>query len=221
MAEEPVQRFPLAWPLGWRRTVPQRRQRAAFSKTTTIRQETVPGQPTTVRKIRALTVSDAIQRLTGELDRLGAKSEVLSSNVSLRLDGLPRSGQTEPDDPGAAVYFRLLVKPRCLACDRWDRVADNIAAIAQHIDALRRIDRYGVGTMEQAFAGYAALPPSAEEWWTVLGIKSDATLTQMEDAFKRLAKMQHPDVGGSHDQMTRLTAAREAARRILAPEEPT
>jgi hypothetical protein len=33
-------------------------------------------------------------------------------------------------------------------------VADNIAAIAAHIDAIRRQDRYGVGTLDQAFAGY-------------------------------------------------------------------
>jgi hypothetical protein len=57
------------------------------------------------------------------------------------------------------VYFKLHGKDRVLACDKWDRVADNIAAIAAHIDAIRRQDRYGVGTIDQAFAGYSALPP--------------------------------------------------------------
>ena len=217
MNPETTQRYPLAWPIGWRRTPARQRRRAAFTKWTSSRQEPMGGQPAgVVRKGRPLTVADAIQRLSGELGRLGATQELLSSNVSLRLDGLPRSGQSEAEDPGAAVYFRLGGKPRCLACDRWDRVADNIAAVAQHIDALRRIDRYGVGTLEQAFAGYAALPPSEEEWWLTLGIELDATLQQVEEAFRRLAKERHPDTGGSHDSMTRLTAAREAARRALA-----
>ena len=217
MTEQPSQRFPLAWPMGWRRTPPQRRQRAAFS---TRRRQfgNSAGQEIVPRSSRALTVAEAIARLTGELDRLTATSEVLSSNVAIRLDGLPRSGQPEPDDPGAAVYFRLTGKPRCLACDRWDRVADNIAAIAQHIDALRRIDRYGVGTMEQAFAGYAALPPSTQDWWLILGVPKTATLAHVEEAFKALARKHHPDLpGGSHDMMTRLTEARVIARQVLTP----
>ncbi len=211
--EEPAQRFPLAWPVGWRRTSAGKRRRAAFTKWTTSRQEPVSGQPQVVRKGRPLTVSDAIQRLSGELSRLGARDELLSTNVALRLDGLPRSGQGEPQDPGAAVYFKFGGKPRCLASDRWDRVADNIAAIAQHIDALRRIDRYGVGTLDQAFAGYAALPPSAEEWWLVLGVRRDAPLEAINEAFRDQAKKHHPDVGGTHEQMTRLVAAREAGLR--------
>jgi hypothetical protein len=154
----------------------------------------------------------AISRLSGELDRLGATHPILSTNVETRLDGLPRSGQSNPDDPGAAVYFRFKGQPRALACDRWDRVADNIAAIAQHIDALRRIDRYGVGTMEQAFAGYAALPPSAEDWWLVLGVSQDATPEQIEAAFLARARVAHPDAGGNHHDMAKLSEARVIAR---------
>ena len=211
---ETAQRYPLSWPVGWKRTPPSQRRRAAFSKITRT-ERVVNEQIVTSTGVRALTVADAIARLSGELARLGATYEILSTNVAVRLDGLPRSGQPGPDDPGAAVYFRLRGKPRALACDRWDRVADNIAAIAQHIDALRRIERYGVGTMDQAFAGYAALPPSAEEWWLVLGLDSSATLEDVELAFKRLAREHHPDVGGSQHMMARLSEAREIARRTF------
>ena len=212
VTDQPNQRFPLLWPIGWRRALSRQRRRAAFSKSTVIHQEATSGQPSTIRKTRPLTVWEAIQRLSAELGRLGATHELLSSNIALRLDGLPRSGQPEPEDPGVAVYFQLNRKPRCLACDRWDRVADNLAAVAQHIDALRRIDRYGVGTMEQAFAGYAALPPTAEDWWLILEVQPDASLQQAEEAYRRLAKAAHPDVGGSHDEMAKLTAAISIAR---------
>jgi len=142
-----VQRFPLQWPVGWKRTPAGDRKPARFG----------------VRR------RDALARLQSELRMLGAAAEVLSTNVVLRLDGLPRSGQAAPSDPGAAVYFTLKGKPRCLACDRWTRVADNIAAIAAHVEAIRAVDRYGVGTMDQAFAGYAQLQAGPDDWRSVLG----------------------------------------------------
>ena len=91
-----------------------------------------------------------------------------------------------PDDPGVAVYFQLHDKERVLACDKWDTVADNIAAIAAHIDGIRRQDRYGVGTIDQAFAGYSALPPPGgtsrptRPWHEVLGVNRFATPEEAE-----------------------------------------
>lgn len=206
-------RYPLSWPAGWKRTTPSARQRADFSR---VVKQLDPATGHTRRAgSRPLTVYDALQRITRELTLLGAVDETLSTNVAVRIDGLPRSGQAEPTDPGAAVYFKLAGKPTVLACDRWTRVADNIAAIAQHIDALRRIDRYGVGTLAQAFAGYAALPPAAEEWWVVLGVSPNASLEGVEIAFRELARAAHPDAGGSHDAMARLNRARGEARRQL------
>jgi len=218
---EQATRFPLYWPVGWKRTQARDRARANFRRH--VRGvNTGTGEVVRRAEVKALTVSDAIRRLSGELLRLGALDEILSTNVSVRLDGLPRSGQPEPNDPGAAVYFTLKKKALCLACDKWDRVADNIAAIAQHIDALRRIDRYGVGSLDQAFAGYAQLPPAAsgEEWWVVLQLSPDATLDQVEEAFRKIARTAHPDVGGSHDWMSALTEARDRARRSLAAPPP-
>lgn len=144
---------------------------------------------------------------------LGAQSEVLSTNISLGIRGMPRSNE-EPTDPGAAVYFTLKGHPRALACDKWDRVADNIAAIAMHIEAIRAVDRYGVGTMEQAFAGYAALPATAEDWWVVLEVERTATRAQVEDAYRRLAKRYHPDMSdGDETIMARVNAALAVARK--------
>mgnify|MGYP000712282402 CR=1 FL=1 len=143
---ETATRYPLTWPAGWKRTPTAQRARARFRSGRT-----------------ELSIYEATQRLQGELERLerGIGGVVLSTNVETRLDGMPRSDRRAPADPGAAVYFRLKGQPRCLACDKWDRVADNIAAIAAHIEAIRAVDRYGVGTLDQAFAGYAALPAPA------------------------------------------------------------
>ena len=191
-----ITRFPLTWPNGWVRTLRKHRQAARF------RQGIVSREPVDRRMAR--------RRLAEELRLLGADRVVVSSDVPTKA-----LLEYEPDDPGVAVYFSLNGKQYCLPCDRWSRVADNIVAIANHIDAQRSQKRWGVGSVEQAFAGYQALPPKADsnDWPLVLGIAPSASLAQAESAFKRLAKTAHPDHGGSHDAMSRLTAAREAARR--------
>jgi hypothetical protein len=150
--------------------------------------------------------------------RLGATSYVLSTNVELRNDGYPRSGQKEPTDPGAAVYFRLKNRDQVLACDAFTTVADNIGAIARHIEALRTMDRYGVGTVEQAFAGYVALPSRVEDavdWRAVLRITGDAPLAIAEAQYRVLMRTAHPDVGGSTEAAARLNAAIKKAREVL------
>ena len=171
------QRYPLTWPAGWKRTPTLQRQRAQFGKV-----EYTAGGAREYAGKSALSVEDAIARLQAELERLGVKDELLSTNRRLGLDGRPRAGAAE-SDPGAAVYFRIDGVPglsaeqqTCLACDRWDRLADNIAAIAMHIRALRAIERYGIGTLAQAFRGYVALAPTEYDWRLVLGVKETATL---------------------------------------------
>lgn len=206
-----VDRYPLSWPIGWTRTPAATRRRADFGKT-----ETVLAGENRIKTRKRLTTADAALRLHREIERLGGHDVILSTNLRLRLDGVPRSDQGDPADPGAAVYFELKKQPICLACDRWTRVADNVAALAAHIDALRRIERYGVGKIEQAFRGYLALPaPAGVEWWRILDLAPDATLDDVEDAFRRKAREHHPDRGGNVDTMARLTEAREAARRAL------
>jgi hypothetical protein len=209
------QRFPLMWPTGWKRTPYGQRQRADFSKTKNEVRRDASGQAVNVKRTGRIEAGDAAVKLEDQLDRLGAERAVLSTNVEMRMDGRPKSGRLEPGDPGAACYFTFNGKRTVLACDKWDRTADNIAAIANHIDALRRIDRYGVGTMEQAFAGYVALPHVAGiDWWLELGVGPDATPDQIDAAYKAKARTLHPDAGGSADAMTKLNVARDAARKV-------
>lgn len=187
--------FPLSWPAGWTRRTSGRR-RAAFKASSS-----------------TVSIAVAIDRLDKQLRLLGAKSDVLSTNVEPRLDGLPKSNRADPDDTGVAVYFKLKGKDRCLACDKYDRVADNIVAIAKHVDALRRIDRYGVGTLDQAFAGYAQLPAQAASWFIVLEFDAPPKdFLTVAARFQELAAKHHPDRGGSLDTMQKLGEAYATAK---------
>lgn len=195
--------YPLTWPVGWQRTETRKRQRARFGQGT--------GNTTIGRSLNA--------RLRPELQRLGATDVVISTNIPVRLDGLPYASAREPDDPGVAIYFRIKGQPRCLACDRWDRVADNMAALAKHIEAIRGIGRWGVGTVEQVMSGYKALTAAdaRKPWWEVLGFKTreDATAERIEAKRRELAMKHHPDRGGSASQMAEINAAAdEGAREV-------
>jgi hypothetical protein len=198
--DDAITRYPLAWPVGWRRTPAIARVAAPFRR----------------GGVR-LAVPDALTRLDVELGRLGARAPTLSTNVNLRLDGRIRGDET-PADPGVAVYFAFKGKAIALAADRFLRVADNVAAIAGHIEAIRRIERYGIGTIEQAMAGYRALPAdTAADWRAVFGFAPTAALTlaDVDAAYRTAARRLHPDAGGSDVGMAHINRAREYARQEL------
>jgi len=136
----------------------------------------------------------------------------LSTNYQLRVDGRPRRDRGQPADPSVAFFFEIDGEPHVLACDRWDTVADNVAAIAAHIEALRGQERWGVANMKQAFAGHVALP-APEQWWQVLGVKPDATREQIDAAWREKMGDAHPDRGGSEEEAKRLNWARSEGRK--------
>lgn len=203
--------FPLHWPASWPRTPVSRRKAAKFASASYSKG---------YREKRELTVAEAMNRLQSELDLIGASGVILSCNLERRLDGLPRSGTAEPSDGGVAIYFAMKGRSTVLACDRWNRVADNIAAIAAHIGALRGIDRWGVGSVEQAFAGYAALPgPAGRPWRAVLAWPDHLPVTkeEIEKARRTWAKRWHPDSGTAPNAelMAEMNAACDSALREL------
>lgn len=194
--------YPLTWPVARTRTVA--RQRARFAT------RTAEGLKSTKR----LSTAVACDRLSRELELLKAKDVVVSTNIKPTLSGWPGSA-SQPKDPGVAVYFKLGDKPHCLACDRWDTVADNIAAIAAEIEANRGRERWGVVTLEEAFSGFAALPAKTP-WWKVLGFASaPVTWPELKERFRELAKTHHPDRGGDPARMAELTEAYEEGQEKL------
>lgn len=195
-----INAYPLQWPLGWKRSAG--RKSANFT-----------------RYKKELSIYDGVERVLGELDRMGygRNDVVISTDVETRLDGLPRSDRAAPADPGVAVYWRTKKGDnKVMAIDHYDRVADNLAAVAATLEAMRAIERHG-GAMilERAFTGFTALPAptSTRNWWDVLQVPRDSsTREECKAAYRRLASLRHPDkVGGSHELMAELNAAQEAA----------
>src|SRR5262245_50062489 len=108
--------YPLQWPSGKPRT--RNPQRSRFD----------------------VSFTSARNGLLREIRLLGGALPVLSTNIPLRRDGLLYAGQRQPEDRGAAVYFTHKGRQMCFACDRWDKVEDNLHAVSKTIEALRGIE---------------------------------------------------------------------------------
>lgn len=188
-----MEAYPLYWPEGWSRT--RHREPSRFK--------------TGFGAARNL--------LFAEMNRMGAAKIILSTNVPLRNDGLPRANM-KPDggDSGVAVYFQRKGKPMVFACDKYYEACDNIYAIAKTIDAMRGIERWGASDMmERAFMGFKALNSdnAGDSWWSILGCDASSGPDEIDAAYKRKVREVHPDLGGSNEAMTKVNLARDQARR--------
>ncbi len=161
-----------------------------------------------------VTLGQARDHLVHELDLLGAKGVVISSDIPTRRDGLPMASAAEPKDPGVAIYFERMVagewRPFVLACDAFRKVHWNMRAVGLTVGALRSIQRYGATEMlEQAFTGFAALPPAGRltPWWEVLGVEPNADEATIRKAYRELAAIHHPDKGGDIVRMSEINVA--------------
>lgn len=194
---------PLHWPEGRKRTGHYSRETARFDVTFARARDDIARE---------------VYLLTGHSMRYpGNTNLVISTNVALRQDGLPLANQRKPDDPGVAVYFTYKGKQRCFACDRWNRIEDNMRAISKTIEAIRGISRWGTGDMlEAAFTGFTALPApgKATSWRDVLG--QVHTLDAARQAYRMAASQAHPDKGGTNEQMARVNRAWEDAQKELS-----
>ena len=173
--------YPVAWPAGKPRTPSHGRKEALWRKGG-----------------RRLLWDDAVRRLREQVRQVTKPGQpwrvleqTLSTNFELRIDGRPRRDRGAPADPAAAFFFELDGQPHVLACDLWDTVPDNIAAIAAHIKALRGQERWGVSDMKQAFAGHVQLP-APEQWYSVLGVTPKASSEEIDRAYRAKMKDAHP-----------------------------
>ncbi|BES72218.1 hypothetical protein RE428_32360 [Marinobacter nanhaiticus D15-8W] len=198
-----VDAYPLHWPANFPRTPESDRQRARFNR---------GGQPLTIAAGRDRILEEiTLFTRAGKPWRIDPDQVVISSDVPLRQDGLPASGRRMPDDPAVALYFQLGGEHYCLPCDTWDRVADNMAAIAAHLGAMRGMERWGVGDLRTHFAGFAQLEHQPQqEWYDVLGCSPSASPAEVQSAYKAARAKAHPDRGGSDDEFNRVQAAWKA-----------
>ncbi len=191
--------YPLKWPIGRPRTISYLRKDARFDTT----------------------MGRARDELIKELKHLGATNVVISSNVATYKRGgqdiMYADQSAAKEDPGVAVYYLWKGESYSLACDRWKTVMDNLQALNKTVNAIRGINRWGTGEMmKAAFAGFKELPEPEKrdrDCWTVLGIQRTKDVSLINFTYRGLAKMRHPDTGGTVEAFKELNKAKEEAIR--------
>jgi len=190
----------LEWPQGWERTSGDRRRQGLF------REQECTGY----RGIAAcqISVTTAVERVQESLRMLDADCIRITANFRVRHGEIVEA-MREPSDPGVSVYWG---KDRCMAIDLYTRIADNLAAISATLNALRAIERHGGAViLNRVFTGLVALP-RPPTWFEILGVSEDASVEEIDLAYRKLAKAHHPDNGGSHEEMARINVARKEGR---------
>lgn len=213
-----MESYPLTWPAGWKRTKPGQRRQAKFSKRTYV--TSVPGEAGYHRNSE-VTIAGGTKRVLEQLRAMGVREgdAIISTDLKVRLDGFPYSAQKEPENPGVAVYWKKGkdTQHKVIAVDLYSRIADNLAAIAATLEAMRAIERHGGAViMERAFSGFLSLP-APNTWRAIIGFEDDAdpSLGLVRKLYRGLAQDHHPDKGGSESKMAELNWAMAEAENEL------
>lgn len=143
-----------------------------------------------------------------------------------RLDGRPRA-HAVTEHPG--VIFSLASKhgPLSYPCDTFTTWQDNLRAVALALEALRKVDRYGVTKRGEQYRGFLALETTAapagftsvDEALTFLGKYSGLGLAEMKvidgavrRSLRRAQAETHPDTGGDATTFQRVSLAEAKLR---------
>lgn len=164
-----------------------------------------------------------VELLERELTQLGASNGVIlvdCSELDIRLDGTYPKADARVGYPGVVVAFDSTHGPLKYVADRFRAWQDNVRAIALGLEALRKVDRYGITSRGEQYTGWAALPagegsgPSTfAEAVAFVAEHSGSTEEQVtaspRTAWLVAAKRLHPDQGGDADLFRQLQRARE------------
>lgn len=154
-----------------------------------------------------------IKLLERELRAANARSPVVQLALDpsqFRVsDGKPYANAI-PTHPGVVLSFEKGKMPLAFPCDTYLTWIENLRAIALALDALRRVDRYGVTKHAEQYRGWNALPPATP-------IVTPPTMT-VEEAARYVGNEGGPVPWG--DVMRSADAFRAAYRRAAMKYHP-
>jgi hypothetical protein len=172
-----------------------------------------PGQETLSRRSSPFSarLGDSIDLLARELRALGASRIVILAAFTerqLRLDGLPRS-DANPAHPGLILTFESREQgPLKFPCDTFRYWQDNLRAIALGMEALRRVDRYGITKRGEQYTGWRQIAQRTGGFASVAQAEEYLERAWGGDVRRALLET-HPDRGGDADEFQKVMSAKE------------
>jgi len=206
------------WP--GRRTPDAQRRRSPFTRAGSVSYQRVE-----------VSLSDTLVLLDRELESFGrgvARSAVLLVAIppeQFRLDGRPRAS-AKAEHPGVVLSFDAPnVGNLSFPCDQFTTWTANLRAIALSLEALRKVDRYGVTRHGEQFRGFLAIESgrampagfaSVNEVDTWLHEVSPGSYSTIAEHLRLAKRDHHPDLGGDDDTFARVMDAERYLRQAGA-----
>lgn len=165
---------------------------------------------------------DTAALMDRELRHLGADSyrSMLVATDQIRTDGSGFLKGATVAHQGVVLTFGSRFGPLKYACDRFDDMGSNIRAIALGLEALRRVERYGISRRGEQYQGYRQLAAAVVEMTPEIARNTIAKFSgipaaSLHDpdvltaAWRLAAKRTHPDAGGNVEDAKAVNEARE------------
>lgn len=178
---------------------------------------------------RSTPLASTLDVLDRELRMLSAENAEMLVAIApsdFRLDGNPRA-RAVAAHPGVILSFDSNVGHLSYPCDTYTTWQDNLRAIALALEALRKVDRYGVTKRGEQYRGFLALEATAApagfadaaEALKFLGGYIGLGLSEMgavegavARALRKAQRVEHPDMGGNAAAFQRVSLAEAKLR---------
>jgi len=157
---------------------------------------------------------EAIRDIEDEMRKLDVDDWRLSTNGDHRSDkpNYLYADAPEPDDSAVVVRWSLDGDQFAVGCDRYTRLRDNVRTVGLYIREKRKMEKRPVTTGAAEFSNLR-LPTGEEaserDAYDVLDVSPDATVSEIERAYRERVKEVHPDHGGGEESFAAVQDARE------------
>ena len=152
----------------------------------------------------------ALDRELRAISARDAELQVAIQPSAFRQDGRPNK-RAIAEHPGVVLTFSIIDGgerlPVSFPCDSYLTWQDNLRAIVLSMEALRKVNRYGVTKRAEQYRGFAALP-AGDGYWTM----DHATAKRIIDGYggaRAALTATHPDTGGDAEKFREVQDARQ------------
>lgn len=133
-----------------------------------------------------------LELLERELDHLAADNVrllVALRHDDIRLDGRPRA-RAVAEHPGVVLSFESRYGPLRYATGKYATWQDNLRAIALSLEALRKVDRYGVSRRGEQYRGWKQIEAASSDGGSLAEARR---LVRMHGSVRHALGALHPD----------------------------
>lgn len=173
----------------------------------------------------AVPLTQTLAELSRELRELRAKDAELLVAIpasKFRIDGRPYASATA-EHPGVILSFEIPQVGRVsYPCDTFTTWEDNLRAITLALEALRKVDRYGVTKRGEQYRGFLAIEATAAPAGFATAADAEAFLRgwcgdawadqPLRRVFREALRTTHPDMSGDPEVFRRVALAETKLR---------